>query len=93
MLSERQKKVLSIILDNPKGIKGAVLAEKLHVTTRTVRNDIASINMTLMNSHCMIQSSKRAGYFVMKNNVSQIRECLSLMSAIDNMQIASTPVE
>lgn len=93
MLSERQKKLLTIILKNPRGIKGAELAEKIHVTTRTVRNDIADINMTLMNSHCMIQSSKRAGYFIMKENVVKIQECLSLMDAIDSRQIASTPIE
>ncbi len=93
VLSERQKKLLTIILKNPKGIKGAELAEKIHVTTRTIRNDIADINMTLLNSHCMIQSSKRAGYFVMKENIVKIQECLSLMDAIDSRQVASTPIE
>lgn len=93
MLTDRQRKVITYILNHPKGIYAATIAEKLKVSDRTVRNDIASINMMLMNSHCMIQSSKRTGYFIMQENIARIRECLSLMDAVDGKQIASTPME
>ncbi|WP_075877446.1 BglG family transcription antiterminator [Merdibacter massiliensis] len=93
MLTDRQRKVITCILKHPKGIYAATIAEELKVSDRTVRNDIASINMILLNSHCMIQSSKRTGYFIMQENISRIRECLSLMDAVDGKQIASTPME
>ena len=93
MLTDRQRKVITCILKHPKGIYAATIAEELRVSDRTVRNDIASINMVLINSQCMIQSSKRTGYFIMQENISRIRECLSLMDAVDGKQIASTPME
>ena len=93
MLTDRQRKVIKCILNHPKGIYAATIAEQLKVSDRTVRNDIASINMVLMNSQCMIQSSKRTGYFIMQENIARIRECLSLMDAVDGKQIASTPME
>lgn len=93
MLTDRQRKVITCILKHPKGIYAAAIAEELKVSDRTVRNDIAGINMVLMNSHCMIQSSKRTGYFIMQENVDRIRECLSLMDAVEGKQIASTPME
>ncbi|MFR9256037.1 MAG: helix-turn-helix domain-containing protein [Merdibacter sp.] len=75
--------MITCILKHPKGIYAATIAEELRVSDRTVRNDIASINMVLINSQCMIQSSKRTGYFIMQENISRIRECLSLMDAVD----------
>ena len=93
MLTDRLRKVITCILKHPKGIYAATIAEELRVSDRTVRNDIASINMVLINSQCMIQSSKRTGYFIMQENISRIRECLSLMDAVDGKQIASTPME
>ena len=88
MLTDRQRKVIKCILNHPKGIYAATIAEQLKVSDRTVRNDIASINMVLMNSQCMIQSSKRTGYFIMQENIARIRECLSLMDAVDGMNDA-----
>lgn len=93
MLSERQKKIVDLILRNPSGINASIISKEVNVSSRTIRNDIASINVCLMNSHCMINASKRVGYFITKDSVDKVKECISLMEAIDHKQIASSPME
>ena len=93
MLSKRQISLIELILKNPQGIYASKLCEQLHVSTRTIRNDVASINLYLVNNHCMINSSKKTGYFIMAGNIEKIKECLSLLEAIDQKQIASSPTE
>lgn len=44
MLTKRQKKLLSLLKDEPAWQKSTVLAAKLNVTTRTVRNDVNVVN-------------------------------------------------
>lgn len=93
MLSERQKKIITFILKYPQGINASSISNEVGVSPRTIRNDIASINMYLMNNHCMINSSKRVGYFIVDDNVERVKDCLILMNAIDDKQIASSPME
>ncbi|MGX8851305.1 BglG family transcription antiterminator [Amedibacillus sp. YH-ame10] len=93
MLSERQKKIVEMILKHPKGVNATNISKELSVSSRTIRNDIASINVCLMNNHCMINSSKRVGYFIVEDSVEKVKECITLMEAIDHKQIASTPME
>ena len=93
MLSERQKKIAEMILKNSQGINASMISKEVNVSSRTVRNDIASINVCLMNNHCMINASKRVGYFIVKDNVDKVKECLSLMDAINHKQIAASPTE
>ncbi|MEG0735254.1 MAG: HTH domain-containing protein, partial [Longicatena sp.] len=93
MLSERQKKIVEMILKHPKGVNATNISKELSVSSRTIRNDIASINVCLMNNHCMINSSKRVGYFIVEDSVEKVKDCITLMEAIDHKQIASTPME
>lgn len=93
MLSERQKKIVELVLKYPTGINAALLSKEVHVSSRTVRNDIASINICLMNNHCMINSSKRIGYFIVRDSIERVKECISLMDAIHQKQIATSPME
>lgn len=93
MLSKRQIKIIEYIIKHPQGINATQICSELQVSSRTVRNDIASINIYLMNNHCMINSSKKTGYFIVSENVERVKECLHLMEAIDHKQIASTPME
>lgn len=93
MLSERQKKIVELILKHPQGLHASTIANDVNVSSRTIRNDIASINISLMNNHCMINSSKRVGYFIVQQSVEKVKECLKLMEAIDHKQIANSPME
>ena len=93
MLSERQKKIVDLLLKHPSGINANEISKEVHVSSRTIRNDIASINVSLMNAHCMINASKRIGYFITKDSVEKVKECITLMNAIDHKQIASSPME
>lgn len=93
MLSERQKKIVDLILKHPQGVNATVISQEVRVSPRTIRNDIASINMCLMNNHCMINSSKRVGYFIVSDSVDKVKDCLSIIDAIDHKQIPSSPME
>lgn len=93
MLNERQKKIIAFILKYPQGVNASSISNEVGVSPRTIRNDIASINMYLINNHCMINSSKRVGYFIVDDNVERVKDCLILMNAIDDKQIASSPME
>lgn len=93
MLSKRQINIIKCIIKNPQGIYASTMCEELNVSTRTIRNDIASINAYLMNNHCMINSSKKTGYFIVSESIDRIKECLHLLEAINHKQIASSPKE
>lgn len=90
MLSDRQKKVIKMILNHSRGIYANEIAEKMQVSTRTIRNDIAAINLVLKNAQCQIQSSKRSGYFIMQENISRIKECVKVMDSFNRSQVAAS---
>lgn len=74
MFTKRQIKILEIITKNFNGIKSCKISENLNVTTRTVRNDIASINKILISEKSFkINSSTQIGYFLDKKNIKIIR--------------------
>lgn len=90
MLTDRQKKVVKIIVEHDRGIYANEIAKSLKVSTRTIRNDIAGINLVLKNSQCSIQSSKRTGYFIMQENINRIKDVLKTMDALNPKQIATS---
>ena len=90
MLTDRQKKVVKIIVEHDRGIYANEIAKTLKVSTRTIRNDIAGINLALKNSQCSIQSSKRTGYFIMQENINRIKEVLKTMDALNPKQVATS---
>ena len=69
MFTERQKEIIELILKNNTGVFGAKLADKLNVSTRTVRNDIASINKALSEEGFSIHSSNKKGYHILTRNI------------------------
>ena len=64
MFTNRQRKILETILINTQGIKGAEIAKKIDVSSRTIRNDIAQINSILDAHEHKIRSSNKIGYFI-----------------------------
>ena len=90
MLSDRQKNVIKMILNHSRGIYANEIAEKMQVSTRTIRNDIAAINLVLKNAQCQIQSSKRSGYFIMQENISRIKECVKAIDSFNRSQVAAS---
>lgn len=93
MLSKRQVDIIKLILKHPDGIYSAKLCEELNVSSRTIRNDIVSINSYLTNNQCMIHSSKKIGYFIVSESYDRVKECLNVIEAIDHKKIASSSTE
>ncbi|MFB1051976.1 transcription antiterminator [Paraliobacillus sp. JSM ZJ581] len=83
MFTERQKEIIEQIIKNPNGIFGAKLADKTNVSTRTVRNDIASINKMLSNESFRILSSNTKGYYLLSEYVPSF---IAFMNPINNAQ-------
>lgn len=93
MLSKRQVEIIKLVLKHPDGIYSTKLCEKLNVSSRTIRNDIVSINSYLTNNQCMIHSSKKIGYFIVSESYDRVKECLNVIEAIDHKKIASSSKE
>ena len=88
MFTKRQIKILEIIIKNFSGINGSQIGEDLNVTTRTVRNDIASINKILIDEKDFkINSSTQIGYFVDKKNIKVIKSIIRKANSPENMLI------
>ena len=93
MITERQKRLIKHILSIENGVFAKKLAEKLKVSTRTIRNDILTINMELSQYECSIQSSKQKGYFIKEQDKNIIWEYVKETDVYDGLQIASTPMQ
>ena len=61
-LPTRQKKILKKLMSLDGWVKGKELAEEMAVTPRTIRADIAAINVWLKTVGCYIESSRQVGY-------------------------------
>lgn len=77
MFTEREQKIISIIISSNVSVTGSFLAEKCGVTDRTIRTDIRKINAELGKHNVEINASKRDGYYVDKETVSKIRSLLN----------------
>ena len=64
MLQKRQKIILQLLHDSHKPLLGQQLANRINVTSRTVRSDIKVLNEELQPFKLEIASSKRDGYYV-----------------------------
>ena len=60
MLNERQERIIILLKDNRKWMTGKELSEFLNVSDRTIRSDIAYINLCYDN--IPIESNVRNGY-------------------------------
>lgn len=77
MFTKRQTNVLEIILQNPSGITGANIGERLSVSSRTIRNDISHINSLLGNVNISISSSHKSGYYLKSEYVDELKQILN----------------
>jgi lichenan operon transcriptional antiterminator len=73
-LSLRQKKLLNFLQSQTAFIISAELAKFLHVSPRTIRNDIAEINQELSKSEIQIISKKRKGYRLIAENQEVLQQ-------------------
>jgi lichenan operon transcriptional antiterminator len=64
MLQKRQKLLFQILYDSSKPVSGNQLAQRIHVTSRTIRSDIKLLNEVLEKFKLEIFSSKRDGYYI-----------------------------
>lgn len=79
MFTKRQLKILDLIVKNSNGITGAMIADSLNVSSRTIRNDISAINEILKNKKVRINSSNKKGYFLDTDQVKCIKEMIHLV--------------
>ncbi len=68
MLNQRDKSLISLILEKRSGIFGKELAKNLNVSDRTIRNDIKRINEELFDCGLQISSDLKHGYFLTDND-------------------------
>ncbi|GMQ58726.1 BglG family transcription antiterminator [Vallitalea sediminicola] len=76
MWTERQLKILEILIKNTAGIIGSKIALRLRVSDRTVRNDISVINRCLKKYNCCISSSNKIGYYINSKDIPLIASLL-----------------
>jgi lichenan operon transcriptional antiterminator len=67
-LSTRQKKILDILSSSADVVSGSVLADKLRVSTRTLRTEVTHINDALARSGIQILSYYGRGYGLQNDN-------------------------
>lgn len=73
-LTLRQRKLLHILQNHENLITGAELASQLNATSRTIRSDVAAINLELKPFDAKIDSIRSKGYFFTAENPDKIRE-------------------
>lgn len=61
-LTLRQRQILNYLHNTDGYVTGSQLSKWLHVSSRTIRNDISSINEMLEGSHTTIISKHSYGY-------------------------------
>ena len=70
MLSERQKKILSILIQSYSGdtlVTGSIIASRLDVTAKTIQHDIKIINEELSAFNAQIKTISGKGYRLLAN--------------------------
>lgn len=73
-LSLRQRKLLHILQSRSSFVTGPELARQLNVSSRTIRNDIAEINQSLLPFHAQILSEGNKGYLFSAEDPDAIRK-------------------
>lgn len=85
-LQDRHKRIINELISGNDWVKGNVLAERVKVTPRTIRSDIAAINHLLHPVGYEIQSSRKDGYRITGDNIEKLSRILS-----DGGDIPNTP--
>lgn len=93
MLSIRHKTMLELILAHPDGITGRLLSEKLRVSGKTVRNDIAAVNKTLKERGMRICASLKQGYYIEECDREKFSRLLEERSSFPGSREVQTPEE
>lgn len=73
-LTLRQRKLLHILQNHKTIITGSELAAQLNTSARTIRSDVAAINLELKQFEAKIDSIRSKGYFFTAPNPDKIRE-------------------
>ena len=82
---KRCKKIIEILLDHQEGMKGDELAEKLRVSSRTIRSDIKRLQELLEVHGIKISAVTNRGYRLEKNAVHEV-----LMSVLPEINSQDT---
>lgn len=73
-LSLRQKKILYMLQKQNSYMTGTQIAEELHVSSRTIRNDIQELNYCLNPLHIRILSEQSKGYLLYTESPDLLKE-------------------
>ncbi|WP_110953499.1 BglG family transcription antiterminator [Anaerosinus massiliensis] len=95
MLQKRQKLILQLLYDSNKPLLGKQLAERIDVTSRTIRTDIKILNEVLRQFRMEIASSKRDGYYVSEEQRDILAKVIvSMVGKRENLiKVPNTPSE
>lgn len=73
MFTERQTRILEILLNNVSGVTGRKLSETLGVSIRTIRNEMTEINHVWKDGS-LIEASRQKGYFIKSSCMDHVRK-------------------
>lgn len=99
MFSNREKKILTLILNANNGIYGSELAKVCNLSDRTIRNEVKRINQLLIKYNCKIESSNKTGYSMSIESKELLDDVLSMsppqeeLNQIVNSHIPNTSEE
>lgn len=78
MFSNREKKILTLILNANNGIYGSELAKLCNLSDRSIRNEVKKINQLLIKYNCKIESSNKTGYSLSIESKELLNDILSM---------------
>lgn len=76
-MDNRKEKILDDLLNATGYIHALELANKYHVTTRTIRNDIQSLNKELNSHNDYIERDNHYGYIILEKNKNHISQYMN----------------
>ncbi|WP_408008102.1 BglG family transcription antiterminator [Pseudalkalibacillus sp. A8] len=92
IINARLKKIIKELLLHEEPVTGEYLSKILGVTSRTVRNDIASLNKELKKIGVQIDAQRGVGYFIDPKPDAEIQELIEELFQIDTQVENKVPV-
>lgn len=67
-INQRQKSLIQLLLSHSKPLHGSEISQRINTTTRTLRQDIATINTFFHQENLQIYSNPSKGYWIEEND-------------------------
>ncbi|MFJ5758991.1 BglG family transcription antiterminator [Neobacillus sp. NPDC093182] len=92
VLNSRLKKLIIELLSHKEPVTSEYLAKVLGVTSRTIRNDVKTLNLELKKIGVQIEASRGVGYFIDSALGQQVTELIEELFMLQEEEHGNTPV-